>query len=249
MPLDELRAACPDLPPLRSLLTTPDGVEIVGFEIEDESAATAWWRRLRDLHPQSGLWPVLTHLGYFDGLAIAFAQPGPWRRTTDDLAPLADAVAQIAAGRTPPPTPDQIGTWPGEGDDEEDEGWVPDRDRHLIFRDVRGQPVTVLLALIPAGDGGWDIPWVVGFGDFNESPLPDVHAAILRRWYGRWGAELFAITHATLEFEVSRPPTTRDEAIGLALEHLIYQENHMTPTLAGYAAIIIDSPVWVAWWD
>jgi hypothetical protein len=107
----------------------------------------------------------------------------------------------------------------------------------------------VILALIPAGEGGWDVPWIVGFGAFNECPWPDEHATILKRWHEQWGADLFAITHATLEFEVFRPPTTRDAAIGLAVVHLIYQENHMTPTLAEYAAMIIDSPVWVAWWD
>jgi hypothetical protein len=69
MPLDRLLAACPNLPPLHSQLTTPDGVEIVGFEIEDESVGAEWWRRLRDLHPRSGLWPTFIDLGYVHELA------------------------------------------------------------------------------------------------------------------------------------------------------------------------------------
>jgi hypothetical protein len=249
VPLKQLLAACPDLPALTSRLTTPDGVEIAGFEIEEQSVATEWWRRLRDLYPQSGLWPVLTNLGYFDDLAFEFRQPQSWRRVGVELIPEEVPVADLAAGHTPQPMPEHVGPWPGEGDDDEDDYWEPDRYRHLIFTDVLGRPLKVVLALIPASNGGWDVPWVVGFGDFNASPRPDMHAAILKRWYERWGAELFAIYHATLEFEVLRPPTTRDEAIGLALEHLIYQENYQTPTLAEYAAIILDSSIWVAWWD
>ena len=249
MSIDSLRAVHPDLPPLRAVLTLPGGTLVAGWTPIDADDAAIWWRRLRSAHAETGLWPVIIAQVYLDLLADEFRQSRTWRsaRGTDD-GPL-DAKAELAAGVAPELDPTTVGRWPGDPvavllDDEEDEEEMP---VDVIRHGIDGWSA-VDISVLPAR-AGWEVPYLVGFGGFNECPEPFEHAAILHRWEEMWGAELFAMGHDTLEFEVSRPPTTREDALQVALEHMIYNESYSPPTLAYYAAMVIDSPVWVAWWD
>ncbi len=235
-------------------MTCPGDVEIVGFTLADESDAITWWQRLRDLHPQTGLWPVVTTDNCMTQFGLMYADGFTWLRTRPASDEPASATELLAAGRIPSPAPDEISAWPtgayGEdGEEDEDEGAVAEPYQHLIFNDFPGPGGPGELALVPAA-GGWEVPLVVGFGSSNNCPAPYVHAGILQRWQSRWGADLFALDVSTLEFNVSRPPATREDAIQAALEHTMYHENGTEiDTLAELAAVLIDGPVWVAWWD
>jgi hypothetical protein len=61
-------------------------------------------------------------------------------------------------------------------------------------------------------------------GGWNEYPTPAEHAAILRTWESRYGAELVVLTGATAEFAVARPPRTKAEALVLAWEYFVYND-------------------------
>ena len=46
------------LPALHELMKAPDGRPVRGFTTSGDEAVV-WWQRLRDAHPETGLWPVL----------------------------------------------------------------------------------------------------------------------------------------------------------------------------------------------
>jgi hypothetical protein len=87
----------------------------------------------------------------------------------------------------------------------------------------------------------------------NDYPEPAAHLAILRYWHDRYGAELVALTRATAEFSVARPPGTRTDALALAWEFMIYNDGYYDlygpNNLTDQATGLINAPVWLAWWD
>src|SRR3954467_13636149 len=46
------------VPAARPLLDTPGSGRVLGFPARG-GEAVAWWRRLKDAHPETGLWPLL----------------------------------------------------------------------------------------------------------------------------------------------------------------------------------------------
>ncbi len=84
-------------------------------------------------------------------------------------------------------------------------------------------------------------------------PRPAEHGAILRYFEQRYGAELVVLTGTTAEFAVSRPPTTRPDAIALAWEYRNYNDGeydyYMAETLTDLAASLLGTNEWRAWWD
>ena len=95
----------------------------------------------------------------------------------------------------------------------------------------------------------------IGFGGWNDCPTDEEHVAILKWWFERYGAELFAIGGDTIECTVERPPATREDAIVLAREHLAYSpgtlnEFSITPaSVPALAAALLNSKHWLFWWD
>jgi hypothetical protein len=81
---------------------------------------------------------------------------------------------------------------------------------------------------------------------------PQVHAAILKYWYERWGAEVVAATAGDLELQVLRPPMTQDAALELAKEQYMYCRDLVeqnTGSVAVLANLLVNSSVWWFWWD
>jgi Domain of unknown function (DUF4253) len=127
-------------------------------------------------------------------------------------------------------------------------------------------PSAAPIALIPV-DVPWQVPaylqlggmdtWghavgSIGRSDGTRDMEPQVHVAILKYWYERWGAEVVAATAGDLELRVLRPPTTPTAALELAKEQYMYCRDLVdqhTGRVSVLANLLLDSPVWWFWWD
>jgi Domain of unknown function (DUF4253) len=109
----------------------------------------------------------------------------------------------------------------------------------------------VYILIFPAG-AAYEIPAFVGWGGWNENPRPEVHAAMLRKWNEKYGAELVGMTGDVLNVRVSRRPATKEEALALAEEMFHYCGDIVTQgvgNLAVLAAMLMVSDYWYFWWD
>jgi hypothetical protein len=108
----------------------------------------------------------------------------------------------------------------------------------------------VLIVLITAVRP-WEAAAYLGFGGFNACPAPWVHVAYAREWSARFGARLLVLTHDTLEFEVARPITSREEAGAMAAIHAHYCSDTFDtyPSIVEHAACLLGAPAWQLWWD
>lgn len=86
--------------------------------------------------------------------------------------------------------------------------------------------------------------WVV----VNEVPETRIHIAALRRWQEVYGAELVALTENTIALRVARRPQSRDEALVLAREQLLYCRSSIE-TIAPMAFDLMTSDWWFFAWD
>lgn len=238
-----------DLPELRPVLVTPSGVTVVGFSSAGETAL-AWWERLRDAHAVTGLWPLLIDDETPEYLAErSYAPPDPM--DSPGRADSLDGAAILAqrGERNLRIYGDEIaekiraelrgnGTWPA---DPVRRGF----DLPTVLR-------TMTVALIPATTG-WQVPAVLEYGGWNDYPVPDKHAAILRHWHQRHGADLVVMTGTTVELAVAHPPSTRPDALALAWEYMSYNDGrgdyYRSSTLTDLAASLLGAAVLLAWWD
>jgi hypothetical protein len=59
------------------------------------------------------------------------------------------------------------------------------------------------------------------------------------------------LTHDTLEFEVARPITSREDAAAMAavLAHYCNDTFDTYPSIVEHAAYLLGAPLWQFWWD
>ncbi|MBU2665948.1 DUF4253 domain-containing protein [Actinoplanes bogorensis] len=237
----------PGLPALRELMRTPAGRPVLGFTASGDEAVE-WWQRLRDAHPGTGLWPVLMDDEAPEYLVDAYAYED--LDTSLARVPALDGAALLAGSQAaklkiygPELTAEITAALQGAGDWPDE----PERRGSGFFGD---EPA--LVALVPATDG-WMVPAVLHYGGWNDFPIPAEHAAILRYWHERFGAELVSLTGTTAEFAVARPPATRLEAAAFAWEYMAYNDGaydfYFADTLTELAGSLQDAPVWRMWWD
>ncbi len=95
----------------------------------------------------------------------------------------------------------------------------------------------------------------IGFGGWNDCPADEEHIAVLRYWQERYGADLFAVGGDMIECVVERPPSTRDAALSLAREQLLYAPGSLDEfsgrigSVPELAAALLNSRHWLFWWD
>jgi hypothetical protein len=88
----------------------------------------------------------------------------------------------------------------------------------------------------------------------NEwDPAAAVQVAVMKYWNERWGAGLVAMVAGAMEMRVLQPPTTLQEAFGLAKEHYLYSPDVVDQGPGGslniLASILLNGRVWQFWWD
>lgn len=113
----------------------------------------------------------------------------------------------------------------------------------------------VYIDLFPA-KSSWMLPAFDDFPPANNywGGAQPIHMAILKRWHTEYGAELAVMSGATYELKVSHPPTTKEEAMKLAVEHYLYcidcvTQTGLPATIKHRAASILKARSWYFWWD
>ena len=136
------------------------------------------------------------------------------------------------------------GNWPDQAS--------PQRGFNVPAQVVSGGPLPVVyVALVPT-TVGWQVPAYLGWGGWNECPEPDEHAAMMKRWGERYGAEVVCMSRDVVGMRVAQPPMDREAALALAREQFIYCADIViqgTNTLENLAATLIGAEVWYFWWD
>lgn len=115
-----------------------------------------------------------------------------------------------------------------------------------------GKPLAAVLVAQISVSEPWEIPAKFKYGDWNECPKPEVHCALWRYWYKKFGAEIVGISHDVIEAKVSNPPKTKDEAMELAWAQYLYCNDIVdqgVETVANLAAILMGHENWYFWWD
>jgi hypothetical protein len=108
-----------------------------------------------------------------------------------------------------------------------------------------------ILSVIPASES-WMVPCYLRIGNWNAVPSAEVHAALLKYWSNKYGAEVVSVADDVIEMTVERPPATRDGAMGLAREHYTYCPdivNQGVGSIEMLAATLFNATVWYFWWD
>ena len=241
---------------LRPLVAT-DGGEVVYLTCRG-SAAQDVWRRLREVVPQTGHWPVI--LGSTEELT-----------DLDDQVSRAAPVSEVLKFAASLDGARLLRQWHeerlsdladnNEGVDPEEflapEGQWPDQPQpHHQFvtpfdSRTRLSHRKVAVALVPT-QRSWEAPAFLGFGGWNACPQPAEHCAVLARWNQLYGAELACLTRDVIELWADRPPTTREAAMALAREQFDYCEDIIDQgagTLSNLAAGLLGGTAWYFWWD
>jgi hypothetical protein len=76
--------------------------------------------------------------------------------------------------------------------------------------------------------------------------------ALLRFWHDKYGAQIISATDDVIECTVSRPPSTREQAMELAREQFLYCADIVyqgVQTVSNLGAGLLNSKYWYFWWD
>jgi len=137
-----------------------------------------------------------------------------------------------------------VGSWP----DEEVEKVMIHLHQDILTGEIHPE-VYQGLAIV---DEPWQLLAVLGYGDWNLCPPPEVHAAFHRAWFGKYGAEIVGVSNDVVECLVKSPPRDREAAMQLAREQYWYCPDIVEQgcgTISRLAATLLDSPHWYFWWD
>jgi hypothetical protein len=226
------------------------------------SQALDTWQRLRDLVPLSGHWPVL--LGDDDDLEMIRDNWEEPQRPAAEVLQEAEVLAQdpnprawfyrqlraemdeplTDADLAPEGSDWPIGSWPRHHVRTSDDIGTP-------YESGGGPKPRVHIALVPTRTT-WHVPVLLNFGNFNACPAPVEHAAMLKHWHEKYGAEVVSMTHDVIETRVARPPKTRAAALALAKQQYAYCSDIVSQgveTLSRLAACLLNGHAWYFWWD
>lgn len=263
-------------PDLTQVLSS-HGVDPAAFNVSSRGVLTgvvpsedvlALWHALREAFSTTGLWPVIR------GSADSFESPeesedepniqpptGSIRHILNDrfkercellneaakgfnpngtfeaAAALADGSGVYSfGGRSGSPAP-----WPATSDAKE---------LNLQTLDAAGSD-DVVLVLVPVKHPS-EVPIVLGFGGWNECPMPELLAAALKDWQTRFDAVPICITDSVLECFVGKPPSSEADCTALAAEQWVLCEDIVSQGTQSVRALAVElqsSPGWFFWWD
>ncbi|OWA37895.1 hypothetical protein B9G55_02280 [Saccharibacillus sp. O16] len=108
----------------------------------------------------------------------------------------------------------------------------------------------LLLLDLPIADA-WQAPFIVPMGGYNECPQPFEQAVLFRDWQQRFDAVPTAVAQDTWLLQVKRRPQTREEALHLAKEHVMFCQYVLESfeTIGQYAEYLQQADRWEFWWD
>jgi Domain of unknown function (DUF4253) len=219
------------------------------YSLDNPNASeVAYWWKLRALVDKTGYWPViLTNLcwQYPDNLLL-LSRDEP----TENILKRGVKMVEEWPDYSTEWVEQRIGEmrslrWQGVPEDEiyEDEGdpWEDDRPIEQSSYYGIGRP----LLLVPTTEC-WRIPAIIGYvgGSCDQA----WHVRFWKRWFDRYGVELVGLGFSEVQLNVAHLPTTRTEAMRLALEHDEYSSDSTEwPDL--FAPQLLKTRDWYFWWD
>lgn len=230
-----------------------DGRHVLGVPVAAGTALEAW-RALRELHPETGLWPFLT-----DPNANGPAVRGYFG---EDRTPAAEEPETAEAAQL-------FERWHKEffGTDEDDQ-FYDEAEIAEIEATHRCGPLslpaeprqgdcwaaeTEELVLCPAAAGGAEIPRLIGWsGAANYAVDGAQHEVVLTHWYRRFGAELLTLGSDVVELSVPHPPTDPADIARTAEEQTHYCTDIVDQGVGSTTALAegqVYSHTWFFWWD
>lgn len=229
--------------------TLRDGREVQSVQV-DPARAVLTWQALCAAHDRTGLWPFLADP------PAKHPRPEVWEHLLNDA----------RTDERPPHDPDlfaallakTIGPDDDRDDEDRDELREALRCKQLVLhtRPANRTPwaqKTRQIGLCPADVGGWEIPELIGWeGALNYAVFGAEHAAVLKTWHDRYGAELMALTFDTIELRVPNPPTDPREVASVALEQVAYCPDAVfqgAESITALAEQQVYSDTWSFWWD
>jgi hypothetical protein len=216
------------------------------------------WGRLLAEHFRSDLWPLLLEpLRTPPGTKDEFRpwESGEfffdWRTSPSQHDPTALLARWWDGNQDGDVTAPYGATWPGLAPARE---FRVDPDIHAIEYAtflVDDNP-NLRLGLV-ATDRGADSPVACGWsGPMNFTNDTGEISAVLQSWEDRFGVRVVCLGFADLYVSVAAPPTTLDDALHIAAEHLAFCPDNIyqgAGTLQRYAEILVNAPLWHFWWD
>ncbi|NUT27864.1 MAG: DUF4253 domain-containing protein [Streptomyces sp.] len=219
---------------------TPGDLDLYGLRCPDAEVADAVWLRLRALHPDTGLWPFLSHWS-----------PTEWEweegRHAEPRPAESGVLAAIVASQERTVHESKMGAL------------TPYARGELLARRFAHVPGGIWVCLIEADLPSTlpqllHAPFTPGWG--SDGPVPELgydrHQAVLREWEIRYGAVLYYLACTdTLVLEVERPPTDRAEIARVAAEQYAYCLD-LDQVVGGPEEVAerqVPSGHWFFWWD
>ncbi len=242
------RSAAPDVDGLRLASTgwTARKVESTDLGLWSKSIADGYeaadlWQQWRDDHARTGLWPILVEESFWEAVELPDQHPTATATATTGqdwllsrlYAPEAPLADQIPRGVQPALDFDTAGSF----------DWAD------ALASTR-TPATELV-LIPAATG-WLVPEALYWdGAVNNEVMGADHTVVLRRWAGRYGAQLVGLDRDVLTLRVDSPPATVADARLAAVEATAYCSDAVfqgAETLENLTEMMCQS-LWSFWWD
>jgi hypothetical protein len=271
MTLNDLPAGLPPgrlITPDRSL--SGDGAWTDGpvCWVSDEPVGdvSGMWSRLQAAHQLTGLRPIvleyvdddllpqrLRDIDAADAESILIEGWNAYCRFREKVATMHVSYDEVPEGVVIPDDPGPpYSVWPGLAP-----AGLLHGDPDLVASEVVGTDIvsdpelaSPHIGLVPA-DRSADIPALMGW--FYEGLRPAKLSAVLRSWEDRFGARVVAAFHGGWKLSVAAPPTSKEHAEHVALEHLlvcpdaVYQVRAVT--FPEYVETLIGSQTWHLWWD
>lgn len=218
------------------------------FDVAPDDAIDVW-RALRQQVRTLGRYPVVTR---DTSENLLWTRDNAERSVTEILA--AARAIDPAAWRVEREAADPDYYDPG---DPGEWGELEPQTGYLVpWLDESGDPTEadgdLWITLVPT-----TVPWEAiahfAYGHWNECPEPEVHVAVHRDWYERFGAELVGVDFDWVELRVARSPTEPAAAEALAHEQFLYSGGDLVfqgyGTLRALASSLVGAETWTFWWD
>jgi hypothetical protein len=274
----------PELPEVQELLTaagadalvatvehTVDDLPVFGLPVPLRQAASLW-QNLRDRHPETGLWPFLSHFSPADWAKWCADAPGGQQRLTNAMKrPGLDVIDElIAAHRASvheyqPPLSDELADYKLELFDVgetprllESEPQARPWDKHGEIAG-QGRDLSLWWLCLTPAQAAFEVPALLYAplaNDWMASAVhPELtaedHVAVLRSWQERFGAEIRYLDPVGLGLVVTNPPTDPPEVARVAVEQYAYCDD--LDQFIGEPWLIAQQQVpaanWYFWWD